>query len=256
MVRARWADFAAQCCNPVGMSVSTSAEDPQPHKESQRHGPVAGSRAGDAYLVQPDSGSSHGVLLLHSWWGLTRSVKDTVERLADNGYTVLAPDLLDGVVPDGAEEAQQLLAQSDPNATAALIMSSLIALRANTVDPQRSVSVVGYSMGASWALWLATRLPLDIDAAVAYYGCQNIDFDDLAAPVLGHFAEVDPLVSEDDLVEMHSRLLLSEKSLNLYRYEGTSHWFAESGVENHFNLEAAELAWQRTVEFLAKHATQ
>ncbi|MEX0768587.1 MAG: dienelactone hydrolase family protein [Microthrixaceae bacterium] len=234
------------------MSLSDNVNEYEAADNSPRLGPVAGSRAGDAYLVQPDSGPSHGVLLLHSWWGLTRSVKDVVESLADNGHTVLAPDLLGGVVPDDAEEAQQLLAESDPNATAALIMSSLVALRANTADPQRPVSVVGFSMGASWALWLATRLPLDVDAVVAYYGCQNIEFDDLAAPVLGHFAQSDPLVTEDDLVEMHSRLLLSEKSFELHRYEGTSHWFAESGVEGHFNASAAELAWQRTMEFLAK----
>ena len=237
------------------MSSSDSPADPQTNAATSRGGPVAGSRAGDAYLVQPDAGASHGVLVLHSWWGLTRGVKDQVERLADEGYTVLAPDLLGGVVPRDSQEAQALLAESDPNATAALIMSSLIALRANTADPQQAVSVIGYSMGASWALWLATRLPADVDAVVAYYGSQNIEFDDLAAPVLGHFAEDDPLVSEDDLVEMHSRLLLSEKSVDVYRYEGTSHWFAESGVDGHFDEAAAELAWQRTVEFLAQHAS-
>jgi carboxymethylenebutenolidase len=233
------------------MISSDSAASSVPEAASHRLGPVAGSRAGDAYLVQPDAGPSHGVLLLHSWWGLTRGVKDLVERLADEGHTVLAPDLLGGVVPRDAQEAQQLLADSDPNATAALIMSSLIALRANTRDPQERVSVVGFSMGASWALWLATRLPTDVDAVVAYYGSQNIDFEELEAPVLGHFAQADPLVSEDDLVEMHSRLLLSEKSFDLYRYEGTSHWFAESGTEGHFDEAAAELAWQRTIEFLA-----
>lgn len=237
------------------MSFSDSAATSRSENAAEHVGPVAGSRAGDAYLVQPDAGASHGVLLLHSWWGLTRGVKDQVERLADEGYTVLAPDLLGGVVPRDAEQAQELLAASDPNATAALIMSSLIALRANTADPQAPVSVIGYSMGASWGLWLATRLPADVDAVVAYYGSQNIDFDDLAAPVLGHFAQSDPLVSEDDLVEMHSRLLLSEKSVDLYRYEGTSHWFAESGVDGHFDETAAELAWQRTIEFLAQHAS-
>lgn len=218
-----------------------------------RSGPVAGSRAGDAYLVVPDEGAGHGVLLLHSWWGLTRPFKEMVERLADAGYTTLAPDLLGGQVPDGPEEAQRLLAESDPNATAALIMSSLVALRAHSRDPQAPVAVVGFSMGASWALWLATRLPADVDAVVAYYGAQNIDFDDLTAPVLGHFAEHDPLVSEDELVEMHSRLLLSEKYLELHRYEGTSHWFAEPGQSDHYHLESATLAWQRTLDFLADH---
>ena len=50
--------------------------------------------AGAAYLVEPDDGPGHGVLVLHSWWGLTPEVKAVVEALADVGYTALAPDLL------------------------------------------------------------------------------------------------------------------------------------------------------------------
>ena len=50
--------------------------------------------AGHAYLVVPDDGPGHGVLVLHSWWGLTPAVKEVVEALADAGYTALAPDAI------------------------------------------------------------------------------------------------------------------------------------------------------------------
>ena len=212
-----------------------------------------GAPSGAAYLVQPDDGPGPGVLVLHSWWGLTRSVKDLVERLADAGYTALAPDLCGGVVPADAAEAQQLLADSDPNLTASLVLDSIVALRAHSVVPQDPVAVVGFSMGASWALWAATRQPSSIRTVVAYYGAQNIDFETLEAPVLGHFAEVDPLVSEDELVEMQARLLLSDKHVEVHRYPGTGHWFAEDGVESDHDPEAAELAWARTLAFLGVH---
>ena len=71
--------------------------------------PVPGSTAGEAYLVRPDEGPGHGVMVLHSWWGLGPQVKRVVERLADAGYTALAPDLAGGVVTDDPEEAQRLL---------------------------------------------------------------------------------------------------------------------------------------------------
>lgn len=212
-----------------------------------------GAPAGAAYLVQPDDGPGPGVLVLHSWWGLTRSVKDVVERLADAGYTALAPDLCDGVVPVDADEAQRLLVESDPNLTASLVLDSIVALRAHSRVPQDPVAVVGFSMGASWGLWAATRQPSSIRAVVAYYGAQNIDFDSLLSPVLGHFAESDPLVSEDELVEMQARLLLSDKHIEVHRYPGTGHWFAEPGVATHHDPEAAELAWSRTVGFLDEH---
>ena len=218
--------------------------------------PVPGTSAGAAYLVRPDDGPGHGVLVLHSWWGLSPGVKRVVERLADAGYTALAPDLSGGVATDDPEEAQRLLADSDPNETAALVLASVVALRAHSADPDAPIAVLGYSMGASWGLWLATRQPDSVDAVVAYYGTQNIDFEDLRAPVLGHYAESDPLVSEDDLTEMHARLLLSEKSVIVHRYEGTRHWFAEEDRPDFHDPVAADLAWSRTLEFLAEHTSR
>ena len=133
--------------------------------------------AGSAYLVVPDDGPGHGVLVLHSWWGLTPAVKAIVEALADAGYTAMAPDLLDGALPVDGDEARDVLADSDPNETAALVLSSIVALRAHSADPSGPVAVLGFSMGASWALWVATRQPDSVDAVVAYYGVQNIDFE-------------------------------------------------------------------------------
>lgn len=206
--------------------------------------------SGTAYLVQPDDGPGTGVLLLHSWWGLTRDVKDIVESLADAGFTAMAPDLLGGALPETAEEARAVLFESDPNRTADLILSSLVTLRAHSSDPQAPVGVVGFAMGGSWAMWVATRMREDIAAAVTYYGTQNIDFDDLAAPVLAHFAEFDELATEDDRVEMHSRLLLSEKSIEVHTYDATFHGFAEVSPGGTYEASAATLAWNRTLEFL------
>jgi len=212
------------------------------------------ARAGSAYLVVPEDGPGHGVLVLHSWWGLDASTKSVVERLADCGYTALAPDLLGGLHPADADDARDALAATDPNATAALILSSVVALRAHSAEPTAPVAVMGFSMGASWALWLGTRQPDSVDAVVAYYGAQDIDFDSLRAPVLGHFAEDDPLVSDDELVEMQAHLLLLDKHVEFHRYDGTGHWFAEDTPAGPPDVEAAELAWNRTVDFLAEHA--
>ncbi|HTN99515.1 MAG TPA: dienelactone hydrolase family protein [Microthrixaceae bacterium] len=206
--------------------------------------------SGTAYLVQPDEGPGRGVLLLHSWWGLTRGVKDTVEWFADSGFTAMAPDLFDGAVPSTADEAREALLNTDPNVTADLILSSLVTLRAHSVNPEAPVGAIGFAMGASWALWAATRMPKDIGAVVTYYGTQNVDFEDLLAPVLAHFAEEDELVSDDDKVEMHARLLLSEKSIEIHNYEGTSHGFAEVNPSGRIDEAAAQVAWGRTIRFL------
>ncbi|HTN80206.1 MAG TPA: dienelactone hydrolase family protein, partial [Acidimicrobiales bacterium] len=46
--------------------------------------------AGTGYLVAPVSGSGPGVLVLHSWWGLTPFFRETCDRFADEGFVALA----------------------------------------------------------------------------------------------------------------------------------------------------------------------
>ena len=214
--------------------------------------------AGTAYLVTPDAGPGPGVLVLHSWWGLTVGVKDLCNQLADAGFSALAPDLAGGSTPETAAEAEVELGRTDPNETAALLLSSVAALRSQTTDPAGPVSVVGYSMGASWALWLATRQPDSIERVVAYYGTQSIDFMALKAPVVGHFAADDAIVSADEVVEMEAHLRLLDKSVEFHHYEGAQHWFAEDDhpeAGRSHDPAAAALAWSRTLEFLRAPVT-
>jgi carboxymethylenebutenolidase len=201
--------------------------------------------------VRPDTddGTGPGVLVLHSWWGLTPMFKDLCDRLADEGFVALAPDLLDGRRPETAAEAELELAEVDPNESAALILSSIVALRSQTDDPDGPVAVLGFSMGASWVLWLATRQPDSVRSVVAYYGTQDIAFDDLTAPVLAHFAETDPFVSDDDVAYLEAQLRLLGKEVEVVRHPGTGHWFAEPDRDA-YDAAAAERAWVRTVDFL------
>ena len=51
--------------------------------------------AGAGYLVKPTGMPAHrGVLVLHSWWGLTPFFRQLCDRLAEAGFVALAPDLL------------------------------------------------------------------------------------------------------------------------------------------------------------------
>ena len=212
-------------------------------------GPVMKTKAGSAYLIQPEASKGPGVLLLHSWWGLTPFFKRSCDGLADLGYTVLAPDLMAGERPSTADEAQAALAAADVNRTAALVLSSARTLRTATADPRAPIGVIGFSMGASWALWLSARSPEEVAATVAFYGTQSIDFGAARGAYLGHFAEFDSLVSEDEVVELEAHLLMSGRDTRFWRYPGTAHFFAESDRGIAYHETEAGLAWDRTVSF-------
>lgn len=207
-------------------------------------------RAGSAYVVAPDSGSGPGVLLLHPWWGLTPFFRQMADRLADAGFVALAPDLFEGQTAATPEEGQRLLEEADPNTTAQLVLSSISALRSLPITPDAPIGVVGLSMGASWALWGAARVPELVGAVSVFYGTTDVDFAPVRAAVQGHFAEFDEMTSDDDVVEMEAHLRLVGCEVDIHRYPGAAHWFMEADREVAHSPVAAELAWERTVEFL------
>ncbi|MEZ5382004.1 MAG: dienelactone hydrolase family protein [Microthrixaceae bacterium] len=215
--------------------------------------PTSLPAAGSAYLVHPEGGPGRGVLMLPSWRGLCHQAKAAANSLADAGFTVLVPDFFGGVVPADDAAGEALLAELDPNVAAGLVVSSVVALRAHSCDPDAPVGAVGFSSGGSFALWAATRNPDSVAAVVTYYGAQDIDFASLTAPVLGHFAEFDDLCTEDQRNEMAAHLLLLERDIDFHVYDGTWHFFAEDIDPSPAAAAAAARAWDRTVEFLRRH---
>jgi carboxymethylenebutenolidase len=49
---------------------------------------------------------------------------------------------------------------------------------------------------------------------------------------------------------MKERLSKAGVEFEFHTYPGTEHWFFERDREEAFNLEAAALAWERTIRFL------
>lgn len=213
------------------------------------------SPGGQAFFISPKGGQAGpGILVLHSWWGLNDWVREFCRRLADEGYTVLAPDLLEGHTPTTAEEGEAALAESNADEMAGLILASVGVLARASAQPDAPIGVIGFSMGASLAYWLAARAGASVSAAVGFYGSQAIDFDGAEAAFQGHYAEHDALVSEDDRVTTEAFIRLGNNDAEFHDYPGAQHWFFEAG--DHFDPDAADLAWTRMMDFLQRYLGQ
>lgn len=203
-----------------------------------------------AYFVQPDAGPGPGVLLLHSFWGLTSSVKALADELADHGFTVLAPDINFGELPETEKEALDHLGAASPDRLASLVLSSAKLLHERST--QGPVGVVGFGMGGSLALWASVRLSDLITAAVSFYGSQQIDFAGSNSSYLIHLADEDEYITDDEAAFMEATMGLEALPVEVNRYAGTSHGFCEPDGDT-FDPDAFEKAWQRSLSFLDEH---
>ena len=209
-----------------------------------------GTGKGTGYIALPEKPRG-GVLVLHAWWGLTEFFKSFSDRLASNGFLAFAPDLQGGKVAKSVSEAKELMSKMDEDSRRAIVLGALGYLRSQPSQSGRKTGVVGFSMGASWALWLSTAKPEEVGAVVAFYGTYpGLAFSKSKASFLGHFAPEDEWEPTNDVKAMEQQIREARREVTFHFYPGTKHWFVEENRPIEYNRDAADLAWKRTLEFL------
>ncbi len=203
------------------------------------------------FLALPVSPNGAGVLVLHAWWGLNEFMRDLCRRLAQAGYAALAPDLYHGAVAQTIEQAEALSDRLPHKQAQADLTTALDQLLALPTVHGRPVGVIGFSLGAYFAMGLAAERPQDIRAVTVFYGARGGDYSASQASFLGHFAETDPYESASGVKKLERSLRKANRPVAFFTYPGTGHWFFESDRPEAYNAQAAELAWARTLAFLS-----
>ena len=216
---------------------------------------LPGGRAGGrGYLARPPAGGGAGVLVLHAWWGLTAPFMDLCDRLAGAGFVALAPDLYRGRTAGTIDEAEALLGRRDSAQMTADAIAAVALLRDHEATRGGGLGAVGFSMGAAWAIELATgERPDDFAAVVLFYGAGEGDFARSRAAFLGHFAPGDEWEPDEGVAALEAAIRAAGKEVTFHRYPGAGHWFFEADRPDAYDPAAAELAWGRTITHLHRH---
>lgn len=207
----------------------------------------------DAYVAPAQPAPGPAVLLLHTWWGLNEVMRDLADRLAGDGFTVMAPDLFDGRVLTTIEDAEAFTTAIEqgggrpgglnPDRIMGRVEASLDHLLAHPDVRGDRAAIVALSFGGWYGSHVAAGRS-DVAAFISIYS--DVYEAPGGASYLGHFAEDDQFVDSAPVVEMQKTL--GEGSAT-HVYPGTSHWFMEPDRPE-YDEKAAELAYSRTVDFL------
>ncbi|MFE4107096.1 dienelactone hydrolase family protein [Almyronema epifaneia] len=209
------------------------------------------------YLAKPENAESGlpALIAIHEWWGLNDNIRAVTERLAGEGYTVLAVDLYNNWLAETATAARELMqsVMNNPESAAANLTQAYNYL----INDQSAAAVgaIGWCFGGGWSLQTGLLLPEQLDALAIYYGRLVTDADQLAAlqmPIIGFFGAQDQAIPVDQVRAFESALQSLDKPAEIYIYEEAGHAFANPSGERYVP-EAAADAWTKTTEFFARH---
>jgi len=223
------------------------------------------------YLAEPgNDAAAPGVVVIQEWWGLNEQIKGVADKLAAAGYRALVPDLYRGKVALEENEAQHLMtgldfgdaAGQDVRGAVRYLKASVNTSVNTSVDNSGSakVGVTGFCMGGALTLLSAVNVP-EADASVVWYGFPPLEYVDAAkikAPLMGHWATGDTVFPITKVDELERKLRDARVQFEFHRY-AAKHAFANETADAKnlpylkYDAAAADLAWRRTMDFLAKH---
>jgi len=212
------------------------------------------------YLATPAGGARGrpALIVIHEWWGLNDNVRAMARQFAAEGYVALAVDLYGGQAAGDPEQARALMMQvmQDKGAAESTLRGAMRYLREQLQVAR--VGTLGWCFGGGWSLSASLLMPGQVDATVIYYGRLETDpaaLQPLQGPVLGFFGELDRGIPVADVRAFEAALRQLGKPAEIHVYPDADHAFANpSGTR--YNAAAAEDAWQKLLEFLARNLAE
>jgi carboxymethylenebutenolidase len=216
------------------------------------------------YLVRPVSADTRsamptklpGVIVVHENRGLNPHIEDVARRFALANFMAFAPDGLTslGGFPGDDYKGGQLFSKVDGKKMAEDMVASAMWLKSRA-DCTGKITATGFCYGGGVANTLAVRLGADLAAAAPFYGAvpANDDIAKIKAAILVHHGELDTR-----LAATWPAYDTALKAVNVphegYIYPGAVHGFNCDATPERYNKAAADLAWQRTIDWFNKYA--
>lgn len=232
-------------------AIQIKADDPRITSSYITYSSSKGGGSIKALLCMPKGNKKKlgGIVVVHENRGLNPHIEDVARRAALAGFVCLAPDALTplGGYPGNDDDGRTLQSKRDRNEMLEDFIAGAEYLKENEFCNGR-VGVVGFCFGGWIANMMAVKIS-DLAAAVPFYGGQpdGVEVSQIKAPLLLHYAELDTHVNEG-WPAYEKALKAGHKEYTVFIYANANHGF-HNDTTPRYDKEAAQLAWQRTIDF-------
>jgi carboxymethylenebutenolidase len=213
----------------------------------------AGGQIEGVLCEPPGLGKTGALVVVHEGYGLNEVMKLHCQHFAQAGFLSLAPDLFDGKVAKNDVEMAGIIGTFDFQKAVGDIGEAVAHLRSHPRGNGR-IAVAGFSLGGALTLAAARYVPA-LAAAVPFYGLPRFpsdEFTNVKTPICGHYARVDDWANPQTVEEIQGEVRSGGGQMDVYIYDA-KHGFMRSTDSSTYEPKSAELAWQRTVDFLQRH---
>jgi carboxymethylenebutenolidase len=232
-------------------TIEVKADDPRLKSEYIQYDSPKGGGNIKALLSMPADAQQKlgGIVVVHENRGLNPYIEDVARRAALAGFITHAPDALTplGGYPGNDDAGREMQSKRDKNDMLEDFIAAYYYLK-NNKDCNGKAGVVGFCFGGWIAYMMAVRIP-DLSAAVPFYGSQPAaeDIPKIQAPLLLQYAGLDTRITEG-APAYEAALKANGKAYTAFIYPNVNHGF-HNNTTPRYDKEAAELAWQRTIDF-------
>jgi carboxymethylenebutenolidase len=235
-------------------TLQVSAGDPRIVSNYITYDSPKGGGSIKALLSKPAEakGKLGGVVVVHENRGLNPYIEDVGRRLALAGFISIAPDALTplGGYPGNDDKGREMQSKRDKGEMLENFVDAFEYLK-KLPECNGKVGAVGFCFGGGIVNQMAVRLP-DLAAGVPFYGAQPPadQVANIKAPLLIHYAGLDTHVNEG-WPAYEAALKANHVDYTVYIYPNVNHGF-HNDTTPRYDKAAAELAWQRTIDFFSE----
>jgi carboxymethylenebutenolidase len=228
-------------------------------------GPVADGTSMPAYLSRPDDGGKYpGVLVFQEIFGVNRHIRSVADRVAAEGYVVLAPEPFHRSAPgielgydaDGLARGIELATGLKPDQILADVTAAYETLKARDDVGGKGIGAMGFCFGGHVTYRAACVLP--IAAAASFYGggiagtgAPGPATVDLTPGIRGRilclFGEKDGYIPLSAVDTIRSALAAAGVRHEVVVYPGVGHGFF-CDERGDYDEAAASDAWRRVTD--------